>query len=228
MCIQDVSKFIHLKPLCSHLHYYSNVLGCMSSYPFNTHFYFSNIFQHLASHLMYRYFNFINSFSFQLVKHCYFIYTWPPSSSHISIIILASQQNKLHYLYCVLPPFPMCRSQLFMELVRGTFFLQTFSQLYFIGCVLIFEYLFFLLQSNKDESHILKLAINTYQQSGIQATVVNSLQNAIQQHGDDYDILFKVIIDIVLNNQMCMLSLSYILHHIECTPAQRFLVPLSG
>ena len=115
-----------------------------------------------------------------------------------------------------------------MELVRGTSFLQSFSQLYFIGCVLIFEYLFFLLQNNKDESHILKLAINTYQQSGIQATIVNSLQNAIQQHGDDYDTLFKVIIDIVLNNQMCMLSFSYILHHIEYTPAQRFVVPLSG
>ena len=115
-----------------------------------------------------------------------------------------------------------------MELVRGTSCLQSFSQLYFIGCVLIFEYLFFLLQSNKDECHILKLAINTYQQSGLQANVVHSLRDVIQQHGDDYDTLEKVIIDIVLNNQMCMLSLSYILHHIKCTPAQRFLVPLSG
>ena len=85
-----------------------------------------------------------------------------------------------------------------------------------------------LLQSNKDESYILELAINTYQQSGIQATVVNSLQNAIQQHGDDHDTLLKVIIDIVFDNQMCMLSLLVCFHHIECSPAQRFLVPLSG
>ena len=178
---------------------------------------------------MYRYFNFINSASFQLVRHYYSIYTWLMSLSHLSIILLASQQNKLwYYLYCVLHPFPICRSQLFMELVRGTSFLQSFSQLYFIGCVLIFEYLYFLLQNNKDESHILELAINTYQQSGLQATVVHSLQDVIQQHGDDYDTLEKAVIDIVLNNQMCMLSLSYILHHIKCTPAHRFLVPLSA
>ena len=34
---------------------------------------------------------------------------------------------------------------------------------------------------------------------------MNSLQNAIQQHGDDHDTLCKVIIDIIVNNQMCML-----------------------
>ena len=116
---------------------------------------------------------------------------------------------------------------------KGHLFLQKISQMYFIGCILIFEYLYFLsqrnkdVQNNQDENQYLKLAINTYQQSGIQAIVVNSLQNAIQQHGDDHDTLRKVIIDIVLANQMCMLSLLVYIHHIECSPAPKFLVPLS-
>ena len=45
----------------------------------------------------------------------------------------------------------------------------------------------------------------TYQNSGTQVTVTDSLHDAIQQ-GDNHDILSKVIIDIILNNQMCELS----------------------
>ena len=71
------------------------------------------------------------------------------------------------------------------------------------GCILIFEYLYFLLQSNKNQRHTLELAINTYQKSGIQATVINSLQDAIHQYENDHDTLSKVIIDIIINNQMC-------------------------
>ena len=52
----------------------------------------------------------------------------------------------------------------------------------------------------------LKLAINTYLTSGTQATVVDSLQNAIHQYGDNHDTLSKAIIDIILSNQMCKLS----------------------
>ena len=61
------------------------------------------------------------------------------------------------------------------------------------------------MQSNKNPEHALELAVNIYQKSGIQATVINSLQNAIQQHGDDHDALCKDIVDIIVNNQMCML-----------------------
>ena len=81
---------------------------------------------------------------------------------------------------------------------------MSLSEQYSIGCILIFEYLYFLLQSNKHPRHALELVVNTYQNSGIQTTVINSLQNVIQQHGDDHDTLSKVIIDIIVNNQMCM------------------------
>ena len=74
------------------------------------------------------------------------------------------------------------------------------------GCILIFEYLYFLLQRNKNQRHTWELAINTYQKSGIQATVINSLQDAIHQYENDHDILSKVIIDIIMDNQMCKSS----------------------
>ena len=89
----------------------------------------------------------------------------------------------------------------------GPFF-HILSEQCFVGCILVFEYLYFLLQSNKDEKHAsLELAINTYHTSGTQATVANSLQNAIDQHyGDNHDTLSRAIIDIILSNQMCKLS----------------------
>ena len=52
----------------------------------------------------------------------------------------------------------------------------------------------------------MKLALNTYQTCGTQATVVDSLQDAIQQYGDNLDTLSQTIIDIILSNQMCKLS----------------------
>ena len=61
------------------------------------------------------------------------------------------------------------------------------------------------MQNTKDEMHTLELAINTYQNSGTQAIVTDLLQDATQQ-GDNDDILSKVIIDIILHNQMCELS----------------------
>ena len=75
------------------------------------------------------------------------------------------------------------------------------------GCILIFEYLYFLLQSNNlNQRHTLELAIDTYQKSGTQATVSNSLQDAIHQHENNHDTLSKVIIDIIVDNQMCKSS----------------------
>ena len=125
--IQDVGKFIHLKLLCSHLYYYSNVLDCMSSHPFSSYFHFLKHISAFGKSLMYKYFNFINSASFQLVRHSYFIYTWLMPLSHLSIILLASQQNKLwNYLYCVLHPFPICRRELFMELVMASLSFKVF------------------------------------------------------------------------------------------------------
>ena len=54
----------------------------------------------------------------------------------------------------------------------------------------------------------LELAMNTYKKSGTQATVISSLQDAIHKHGDNHDTLSKVIIDIIIDNQMCKSSLS--------------------
>ena len=81
-----------------------------------------------------------------------------------------------------------------------------FFKWYFTGCILIFEYLYFLLQSNKDGRHSLDLAINTFQNSGTQATVINSLQDVIQQYGDNHDTLSKAIISIIIDNRMCKSS----------------------
>ena len=96
---------------------------------------------------------------------------------------------------------------------EGPSSLHILPEMYFTGCILVFEYLYFLLQSSSnDPEHALKLAVNTYQSSGTQATVTNSLQDVIQQYGNDHDALFnRVIIDIILHNQMCMSSLLSIL-----------------
>ena len=63
------------------------------------------------------------------------------------------------------------------------------------------------MQLDRDQRHALELAVNTYQYYGTQAIVIDSLQDAIQEYGNDHDILSKIIIDIILRNRMCMLSL---------------------
>ena len=152
-----------------------------------------------------------SSYSSQ-IDHFYFHFSWwgiliPFTLGwwlYISMILIFQWMN-IYCLKCVLHPVLICRSQSFMELVKNTPSLHESFWIISIGCILIFEYLYFLLQCNKNPGPALELAVNTYQHSGIQATVINSLQTVIQQHGDDHDTLCKVIIDIIVNNQMCML-----------------------
>jgi len=74
----------------------------------------------------------------------------------------------------------------------------------FKGCILIFEYSYFLLQKNGDASNTLDLAVKEYQTSGTQAIVLNALQHAIKEHSNDhYNALMRVTIDIIVNNCMC-------------------------
>ena len=76
----------------------------------------------------------------------------------------------------------------------------------FQGCILVFEYTWFLLQINKGASNVLDLAVKEYQASGTQATVLNALQHAIEKHGSgEHDILKDVITGIILHNHMCKL-----------------------
>ena len=76
------------------------------------------------------------------------------------------------------------------------------------GCILVFEYCYFLLQ--KDGVHAnnaIDLALQEYQKSGTQATVCGALQHAMNVHGHDCDALLDTIIEIILTNRMCKLIL---------------------
>ena len=95
-----------------------------------------------------------------------------------------------------------------MELVRKLSFSHVLSKP-FKGCILIFEYSYFLLQQNGDASNTLDLAVKEYQTSGTQATVLNALQHAIKEHSNNnYDALMQVTVDIIVNNCMCKWSFS--------------------
>ena len=76
---------------------------------------------------------------------------------------------------------------------------------YFKGCILVFEYCYFLSQTNSNANNAFDIALKEYQQSGTQATVSNVLQDAIKKHSNEHDILTNVITDIILTNQMCKL-----------------------
>lgn len=92
-----------------------------------------------------------------------------------------------------------------MELVSKTPFLYNASK-YFKGCILVFEYSYFLLQNNDSTiRNVLDLAVEEYQKSGTQATILDALQHAIDRNGGDHDTLQKVILDVILNNRMCKL-----------------------
>jgi len=90
-----------------------------------------------------------------------------------------------------------------MELVRNTSFSYV-SPKQFKGCILIFEYSYFLEQQNGHSSNTLDLAVKEYQTSGTQAIVLNALQHAIKEHSNNgYDALMQTIVDIIVNHCMC-------------------------
>ena len=89
-----------------------------------------------------------------------------------------------------------------MELVRELSFTYVLPK-QLKGCILVFEYSYFLPQKNLNTSSTLGLAVNEYQSSGTQAIVLDALQCAIKEHDNDHDTLMQAIIDIILNNCMC-------------------------
>ena len=71
------------------------------------------------------------------------------------------------------------------------------------GCILVFEYYYFLSQNNSNARNALEIAVKKYQQSDTQAIVSNALLDAIQKYNDNKHTLTNVIVDIILNNLMC-------------------------
>ena len=77
------------------------------------------------------------------------------------------------------------------------------SKKYLKGCILVFEYYYFLSQNNSNARNALKIAVKKYQQSDTQAIASNALLDAIQKYNDNKHTLTNVIVDIILNNLMC-------------------------
>ena len=75
----------------------------------------------------------------------------------------------------------------------------------FKGCILVFEYYYFLLQNKTVNAF--KLAVKKYQQSGTQAAVLKALRKAIKEHSTDHQALQDSIFDIIIANRMCKLFL---------------------
>ncbi|KAI6006295.1 hypothetical protein F5J12DRAFT_114517 [Pisolithus orientalis] len=77
-----------------------------------------------------------------------------------------------------------------------------------IGCVIVFEYLFFQLQvtdggtTRQDVQQDLTVIVRTYQKSGVQNTVIACIAEAFQQHGESVDDLCAMLVGIAQANQM--------------------------
>ena len=84
------------------------------------------------------------------------------------------------------------------------------------GCILVFEYSYFLfLQKDRDRKSVIDAAVKQYQESQTQVDVSNAIQQAIMEHGYDYGTLEKAIFDIVVKNQMCKLIILCIIVNIS-------------
>ncbi|KAI6141684.1 hypothetical protein BKA82DRAFT_1003432, partial [Pisolithus tinctorius] len=78
-----------------------------------------------------------------------------------------------------------------------------------IGCVIVFEYLFFQWQvkdrgsTRKDLQQDLTLIVQKYQKSGVQEFVNARIAEAFQQHGERVDDLCPLLVGIAQANRMC-------------------------
>ncbi|KAI6143898.1 hypothetical protein BKA82DRAFT_4178705 [Pisolithus tinctorius] len=78
-----------------------------------------------------------------------------------------------------------------------------------IGCVIVFECLFFQLQvkdgadARKDLQQDLTEIVRKYQKSGVQNAVIAHIAAAFQQHGESVDDLCPMLVGIAQENQMC-------------------------
>ncbi|KAI6115869.1 hypothetical protein F5141DRAFT_633091 [Pisolithus sp. B1] len=74
-----------------------------------------------------------------------------------------------------------------------------------IGAILVFEYLYFLLQAQHGRHNLqesLTLAVKEYKRSGIHARVNESIQETFEKYGDNVDILCPILVDIAKENQL--------------------------
>ncbi|KIO05673.1 hypothetical protein M404DRAFT_513669 [Pisolithus tinctorius Marx 270] len=77
-----------------------------------------------------------------------------------------------------------------------------------IGCVIVFECLFFQLQAKdganakKDLQQDLTEIVKKYQKSGVQNAVIAHIAAAFQQHGESVDDLCPMLVGIAQENQM--------------------------
>ncbi|KAI6138111.1 hypothetical protein BKA82DRAFT_1004639, partial [Pisolithus tinctorius] len=74
-----------------------------------------------------------------------------------------------------------------------------------IGAILVFEYLYFLLQDKAREGDLqdnLTQAVKQYQTSGVHDNVNKLIDRAFQEHGEDVEVLCPILVDIAKENQM--------------------------
>ncbi|KAI6127606.1 hypothetical protein EDD16DRAFT_246540 [Pisolithus croceorrhizus] len=73
------------------------------------------------------------------------------------------------------------------------------------GAILVFEYLYFLLQARngrQDLQEYLTSAVEQYQSSGTCAKVNTLIQEAFEKYGDNVDVLYPILVDIAQQNQL--------------------------
>ena len=102
--------------------------------------------------------------------------------------------------------------ELVSNMILSLFITYKFSK----GCILVFEYSYFLfMQKNRDRRSVIDAAVKQYQESQTQVDVSNALQQAIREHGNDYGALEKAIFHIVVENQMCKLIILCIIANVS-------------
>ncbi|KAI5980607.1 hypothetical protein EDC04DRAFT_3100469 [Pisolithus marmoratus] len=86
---------------------------------------------------------------------------------------------------------------------------NTYYWLITAGSILVFEYLYFLLQASPDEQNVEKhfnMAVKEYQMSGVQTKVMALVAAAVQEHGEDVEVLCPILVDVAKENQMLFLQ----------------------
>ena len=176
---------------------------------------------------MYRYINFLISVSFQLVRHSYFIYTWPHlHQSQHNTSSFSTKQTSLPLL-C-----PASISSVQKSIIHGA------------GEGYLFPSKFFSIVFHRMHPHFWVLIFSFAEQQGWKSYFGACNQYLSTIWNSSYCCWFPPECHSAAwwwswylvqghhwhcPKQSNVYVIPFIiLHHIECTPAQRFLVPLSG
>ncbi|KAI6142238.1 hypothetical protein BKA82DRAFT_2603790 [Pisolithus tinctorius] len=121
-----------------------------------------------------------------------------PTLIHCPYVLQLVQNIKHESSYISIPMLSMSRQPSMLAIAEHG-----------IGCVIVFEYLFFQLQvvkdggtTQKDLQQDLTVIVSKYQKSGVQKTVIAHIAEAFQQHGDSVDDLCPMLVGIAQANQM--------------------------